>query len=153
MGQYTGAVESFMRAIQLQPRMKMERSDPGGENYHALGDLYVRFGLYDQALKVYENGLQNNPEAPRLYHGRGVAQLHLERYADAARNFERTLELDARYNSAVFNLAVARQAQGRNTEAMEIIERYLQTANRAGEQARIVAAQGLLQQLRERAKE
>lgn len=153
MGQYPDAVESFMKAIQLQPRMKMERSDPGGEHYHALGDLYVRFGLHDQALKVYENALQNNPEAARLYHGRGVSQLHLERYADAARSFERTLELDARHNSAMFNLGVARHAQGQHTEASDVLERYLQSANRAEDQARIIAAQGLLQQVRERARD
>ncbi|MFU8806798.1 MAG: tetratricopeptide repeat protein [Bradymonadaceae bacterium] len=153
IGQFTEAVDSYMKAIHAQPRLKMEPSDPGGEHYHALGDLYIRFGLFDQALKVYENGLQNNPEAPRLYHGRGVAQLQLERYDEAERSFTRTLELDGRHNSAVFNLAVSRQAQGKNDEAMEVLERFLQSANRAEDQARIVAAQGLLQQLKERRRE
>jgi tetratricopeptide (TPR) repeat protein len=153
IGQFPDAVTSYMEAIKAQPRMKMERTDPGGEHYHALGDLYIRFGLYDQALKVYENGLQNNAEAARLYHGRGVAQLHLERYADAARSFERTLELDRRHNSAVFNLAVARQAQGQHAQAMEVLERFLASANRSEDQARIIAAQGLLQQLKERTRQ
>ncbi len=151
MANYSDAVDSYMKSIQIDPRLRMDRDDRGGEHYHALGDLYVRFGLYDNALKVYENAIQNNANVARLYHGRGVAQLHLKRYSEAAASFEKTLELDASHPTGVFNLAVARQALGQDVAAIEVLQRFLDSGARGGgDPARIIAAQGLLQQLREK---
>ncbi len=152
VGRYPDAVESLMKAIHANPRLRMDREDRGGAHYHALGDLYVRFGLYDSALKVYENGIQNNADVARLYHGRGLAQLHLKRYTDAAASFQKTLELESGHPTAVFNLAVAYQGLGQDTQAIEVLQRFLDSYGKGAEQARLIAAQGLLQQLREKAR-
>lgn len=151
-GHYTDAVESLMKSIQTNPRLRMDREDLGGENYHALGDLYVRYGLYDNALKVYENGIQNNADVARLYHGRGVAQLHLKRYPDAAASFEKTLSLQPGHPTGVFNLAVAHQALGQDNQAITVLESFLANRVKGADEARMLAAEGLLQQLREKNK-
>ncbi|MGM0556877.1 MAG: tetratricopeptide repeat protein [Myxococcota bacterium] len=150
MADYPDAVESFMKSIEASPRMKIGEDDPGGAAYHALGDLYLRFDFNDKALKVYENGITNNPEAPRLHHGRGLAQLKLERYQQAAESLRKALELKESYASASFNLAIAQNAMGQRDEAIERLERFL---TRAEDQARVVAAQGLLQKLKQQKKE
>ena len=153
LGDNAGAVDSFTKAIKASPRMKMDREDTGGAHYHALGDLYVEFGFFDKALKVYENGITNNPNATRLFQGRGVAQLRLERYSDAAQSFEKALEIEPSNSTALFNLAVAHEAMGHPKGAMDALKRFLQVAGRGNNQARIAAAQGMMQKLKKQIKQ
>lgn len=153
IGEHAAAVESFMKSIEANPRMRMGEEDPGGAHYHALADLYVEFGFYDKALAVYENGVENNSESPRLFQGRGVAQLELERFEDAAASFEKALELDSTRSTALFNLAVAHQKMGRPKGAMDALEKFLEMAKRADNQARIAAAQGMMQELEKQMEE
>lgn len=143
--EYPAAVESFSKSIRANPRMKMDEDDPGGAAYHALGDLYLRYGFYDKALDVYDNALLNNEDVARLNAGRGVAQLKLERYEDAAESFERAIEQDPSHVPATFNLAVVHNQLGQHDAAIEVLEQYL---GRSADQARRSAAQGLLQELR-----
>lgn len=153
LGNHAEAVDSFMKAIEVAPRLKMDEEDPGGAHYHALGDLYVEFGFFDKALKVYENGLVNNSKSPRLFQGQGVAQLELERYDQAADSFQKVLEIDETNTSALYNLAVARQKKGNPDEAIDALDRFLKVANRGDNRARIAAAQGLMNKLKEERKE
>lgn len=153
MGNNADAVDSFMKSINANARMRMDKDDPGGTHYHALGDLYVEFGFYDKALKVYENGILNNEDSPRLYQGRGVAQLRLQRYQQAAQSFEKALEIDSSHATALFNLAVAHEAMGQPKGAMNALDRFLEIAERAKNRARIAAAQGMIQKLKEKEEE
>lgn len=145
LAEYPAAVESFMSSIRANPRMKMDEKDPGGAAYHALGDLYARFSLYDKSLAVYENGILNNPESAQLYAGRGMAQQNLKRPADAERSLEKALEIDPHNVAATFNLAVVKHALGQQDGAIEVLENYL---SRASDPARRQAAQGMLQKLK-----
>lgn len=145
IGDNAQAVESFTMSIRANARMKMDEEDPGGAAYHALGDLYTAYGFYDKALKVYENGVLNNGDVARLHAGKGVAQLKLKRFDDAAASFKKTLELDAKHVSATFNLAVAQNELGEHDEAIAVLETYLR---RSEDQVRRSAAQGLLQTLK-----
>jgi tetratricopeptide (TPR) repeat protein len=158
--QHAEAVESYGSAIRNDARMKMDKEDPGGAAYHALGDLYVRFGFHDKALQVYENGIQNNTydadgdgtdenKVPQLLTGKGVALLKLARYPEAEGVLKQSLELDPSQTAATFNLAVAHHAQTRSPEAVSLLENFLKRADRVEDSARIVAAQGLLQQIQE----
>ncbi len=146
---YPEAVEAYMASINAQARMKMDEDDKGGAAYHALGDLYNRFGFYDKALKVYENGLENNPGVPRLMIGRGVAQLKLERFAEAESSFKEALELDKSATTAIFNLAVAYMAQKKVDQAVEGFNNFVAVADHSRDEARIIAAQGFVQKIME----
>lgn len=153
LGEHAKAVESFMESIKANARLKMDEDDPGGAHYHALADLYVQFGFFDKALEVYENGIQNNSESPRLFQGRGVAQLELERFSDAAESFEKALELDSTAATAFFNLAVAHEKLDRPKAAMEALQKFQDYAERSKNQARIAAAQGMMQDLEKQMEE
>jgi superkiller protein 3 len=146
---YPDAVESYMKSIESNARMKMDEEDPGGAAYHALGDLYIRFALFDKAIKVYENGLENNPDVPRLLMGLGVAQLNAEKYAEAESSFASALENDPSMSTAVFNRGVALMQLGRTDDAVKAFEEYSVRANPEKEMAQITAAQGFVQQIRE----
>lgn len=146
-GEFGAALDSYMEAIRVNPRLRMTANDPGGEHYHALGDLYVRFRLFDHAVSVYENGFANNPQSPRLSQGLGTALMGLNRPDDAVRAFENTLELDAQNGPANFNLTVALRDAGRLGEAIAHGEKVL--ASGAGlNEARGRALELLLEDLR-----
>jgi len=146
---YTEAIDGYMKSIQANARMRMDRNSKGGEAYHALGDLYNRYGFFDHAVKVYENGMENNPDVARLHLGLGVAQLKLKRFEEAERNFRKSLELDQSLNTAVFNLAVSHMALGRTDEAVQGFDNFAARADQTRDSARIIAAQGFIMQIRE----
>jgi superkiller protein 3 len=147
--QYPEAVEAYMKSIESNARMKMDEEDDGGAAYHALGDLYIRFELFDKAIQVYENALENNEDVPRLRMGLGVAQLNAEKYAEAESNFSKALELDGSMSTAVFNRGVAFMQLGRTEDAVKAFQEYSDRANPEKESAQITAAQGFVQQIKE----
>ncbi len=159
---YVDAVASYSKSIHANARMKMEKSDPGGAAYHALGKLYVRYKQFDKALAVYENGLLNNDQATspnrpvQLFSGKGVALMELGKYQDAGASFEKALSIDGGHTTSIFNLAVANMAMKKTDAAIKGFERFKSRADRSEDEARIVAAQGFIQQIRtaeEKAKE
>lgn len=149
VGEFAEAVESLERSIRGAPRMRLGEEDPGGSAYNALGDIYVRFGFFHKALQVFEDGIENNAEAARLYRGRGVAQLELERFESAASSFEQSLELESDVATAYFNLAVARRQSGDVAGAIDALRRYLDGAARREDRAKVAAARGKIETLEE----
>jgi tetratricopeptide (TPR) repeat protein len=147
MGHHPKAVEAYMKSIEADARMTFGEDDAGGVAYHALGDLYVTFGFPDKALKVYDNGITNNPEAARMYRGRGVAELELKQFEAATRSFRKALELGGDGGAAYFNLAAALEGAGRPQEAIQALEKYLDIAD-STDRARISVAQGMIQKLK-----
>lgn len=141
-GEFSEAVAAFTRAIETNPRLRMTAEDPGGEHYHALGDLYLRFRINDHAARVYENGVRNNPNSPRLHHGQGVALMQLERFDQAIESFRATLELDEAHGSAQFNLAVALHSSGDTDAAIEQLQ-YVTSRPAGLSQAQLRAVQQL----------
>jgi tetratricopeptide (TPR) repeat protein len=156
---YAEAVEAYMKSIESNARMRMDDEDPGGAAYHALGDIYIRFGFNDKALEVYENGIENNdidsrPLKPaRLYQGKGVALLKLLKFSDAAAQFQKALELDGSMTTAIFNLAVADMAMNKTEQAVEGFQRFTERADPSKDEARIVAAEGFIQQIKQKAEQ
>lgn len=148
MGEFAEAVSAYTRAIETNPRLRMAADDPGGEHYHALGDLYLRFRLFDHAARVYENGAVNNANSPRLFHGQGVALLQLGRYDEAVEAFESTLRIDPRHGSANFNLVVALRSAGERDQAIAQAEKLIETGAGLNE-PRLRAVQALLNDLKE----
>lgn len=147
LNQYVDGVSSLTKSIQLDARMRIGHEDPGGAAYHALGDLYLRFGFYDKALKVYENGILNNPDVAQLYRGRGVAQLKLKRFPDAEASFKKAIEMDPGSAPSYFNLALAQREQKQYKAALESIERFLLKADPVDDQVRMAAAGGMRSEL------
>lgn len=143
MQQYAQGVESLSKSIQLDARMRIGEDDPGGAAYHALGDLYLRYGFYDKALQVYDNGISNNPDSAQLYRGRGVAELKLKRFGEAEQSFKTALEKDPKSAKAFFNLALAQRAQQKDKAALDSLQRFIITADPVEDAIRIMAAGSL----------
>lgn len=147
MQNYTAGVASLTKSIQLDARMRIGEDDPGGAAYHALGDLYNRYGFYDKALQVYDNGITNNPESAQLYRGRGVAELKLKRFSEAEQSFRKALELEPKSAKAFFNLALSQHAQQNYKGALDSLQRFIITADPVEDSVRIMAASALKGQI------
>lgn len=145
-GQPLEAAEALMESIRIQPRLRLAQDDPGGEHYHALADLYLRYRLYDHAVDVYENGVRNNPDSPRLHHGLGVALMELDRHEEAVESFRETLEIDENHPSANFNIAVALHEADRTEDAIAQLDE-LTRGGQGMTEARMAAAEALLDDL------
>ena len=126
-GDFLDAVRSLMTSIEQEPRLRLAEDDIGGEHYHALGDIYLRFRLYDHASQVYENGVRNNPDAVRLHHGLGLSLMHLGRHSQAVDSFQEVLDREPEHASANFNIAVAMyqsgDLQGAIDQLTDLVER------------------------------
>ena len=57
--EYADAAEAFKNSIESNPVYK--NADGVTANYKELGELYAKFGFYNEATKVLTNGLMNNP--------------------------------------------------------------------------------------------
>ena len=144
---YTAGVASMTKSIQLDARMVIGEEDPGGAAYHALGDLYNRYGFYDKALQVYDNGITNNPSSAQLYRGRGVAELKLKRFSESEQSFRKALELEPKSAKAFFNLALSQHAQQNYKGALDSLQRFIITADPIEDNVRIMAASALKGQI------
>ncbi len=144
---YPEAVASLTKSIEHGPKMKIGGDDPGGAAYHALGDLYLRFRFHDKALKVYDNGLTNNPGVAQLLRGKGLAQLKLGRYDEAVGTLAEAVQADNRNGVGYFNLAVAQHKAGKTKEALETLDQFESRADGATDRAQLTAGQGLRTEL------
>jgi tetratricopeptide (TPR) repeat protein len=76
-----------------------------------LGDCFLEFGLYDQALTVYQEAIHFDKENPWLWHNVSVVYWHQENYEEAARANKRALTL--------FDIPAARQMETALKEKMD----------------------------------
>ena len=146
-GQFLAAANSYGDSIRINPRLRMAADDIGGEHYHALADLYLRFRLYDHAVRVYENGVRNNPEAVRLYHGLGISQMYMNRHAEAVESFREALNRDPSHGSANFNIAVAMYESGDLESAITQLTKLIEEGGSGMSGPRRQAAEALLEDL------
>jgi len=146
-GDQPKALRAYMDSIRANPRLKIGEEGLPGIAYNALGNLYLEYGFFDKALKVFENGVRNNSGNARLYHGKGVAQLELERFDQAIDSFKQAAERREKYASAYFNMAAAYRELDRPDDAIEALETFMESAGGSGDRARMSAARGLIQEI------
>lgn len=85
-GQYVEAVQSYQRAVEL---------DPTNEQYYFdLGVEYLIHFTFGPAAEVYRVGTQKFPTSSRQYLGLGFSHYAVREYRQAADGFTTALELD-----------------------------------------------------------
>jgi tetratricopeptide (TPR) repeat protein len=85
-GQYLEAVQSYQRAVEL---------DPANEQYYFdLGVEYLTHFTFGPAAEVYRVGTQKFPSSSRQFIGLGFSHYAVREYREAADAFTTALELD-----------------------------------------------------------
>jgi tetratricopeptide (TPR) repeat protein len=96
---YREAMAEVIRSI------KLGLEDASG--YSILGNCLLALGDHDKALRSFQKGIELAPDYADLHNDLGTAYLRLERCREAVAEFERALELNRYYQSALLNVALA----------------------------------------------
>lgn len=113
------AVKDFSRYIELNP------SDP--EGYILRGDARTFNHDYEQALEDFNKALKLSPSSAEAYLGRGLARAGMSRYQEAIKDYQWVLTKNPRNPEALLNMGRACMLSGRPIEAMNYLERALET--------------------------
>lgn len=89
---YQAAIESFNKAIELDPNYALAFNDRGVANYH-LNNLQT-------AQEDYSKAIELDPNYAYAYHNRGIVSVDLNQNNEALADFNRSIELDPSYVSA-----------------------------------------------------
>lgn len=84
-GNIAGAAEAYRRAVEI---------DPTEAFVFDLGEHFLRYRGFDDAVKIFEYGLGRYPRAARLHVGLGIARYSLGEYDAAVESLCRAVDLD-----------------------------------------------------------
>jgi protein O-GlcNAc transferase len=85
--------------------IKLGLEDASG--YAILGNCLLALGDLDKAMRSFQKGIDLAPGYADLHNDLGRAYLQLEKCKDAVTEFDRALELNRYYQTALLNLAIA----------------------------------------------
>src|SRR5438045_172697 len=110
------AIQENRRALELDPNL--------AQAHHAIGNIYLHYGLLDRAVEEFRRTLAIDPGnfgAPRRI---GLALVYRGRYEDGLRMIR---QVPAQSNQSLwtYQVAWALLYLGRNDEASTLMERYL----------------------------
>lgn len=110
------AEAAYLQALALAPDLE--------DAYLNLGAMWAAAGRFDEVVRLSDAALQHCPGCALVHFNRGVALDHLERLAEAAASYERSLELDPDLADAHFNLAQLHQRSGDERGALRHYSAY-----------------------------
>jgi serine/threonine protein kinase/tetratricopeptide (TPR) repeat protein len=113
-GRYEEAVESYKRALEVEPNLKITVTGLSWIYLNHLGEI-------DKAIELCQRQLVENEDAFRLYDCLGWAYLGKGDWPSAENAFEKAVELNPRWTLILFRLAHSYRLQGRYHEAIEIL--------------------------------
>jgi len=96
------------------------------EDFFAKANELFTEGDIGGALEMVNNGIEIEPDEPKLWYNKGVYEGRLERHIDAVGSFEKALELRPDYAAAWFNKAVALISLGRAQKAVDAVTRVIE---------------------------
>jgi tetratricopeptide (TPR) repeat protein len=122
---YQAAVESYKRAIELEPKNKAA--------FRGLGAAYVSLQRKDDAVSTFKKLLEINPYDEYAYTGIGYAQIIDHDYDKAADAFRKQVEINPLDSTAQYSLANALVQLRRFPEALPEMEKTASLMPRAPE--------------------
>ncbi len=89
--------------------------------------IYLKRGLFTNALAIIDRKLQLTPDDPTWLFGKGFASIQMKTYDDAIAAFTRLLSIQTNSNDALFNRAVAYLQSGKLDDARADYEKLQQS--------------------------
>ena len=117
-GRLEEALESFRRALQIQPGL--------AQSHNNLGITLQDLGRREEAVASYQRALALKPDYAMAYNNLGTALKEQEKIDEAVDCFRRALQLKADDLMACSNLASALKEQGQLIEAAACYRRALE---------------------------
>jgi tetratricopeptide (TPR) repeat protein len=94
------------RGVQLF-ETEMSRQPTNEILFVTTAQVYLKHGLFTNALTIIDRKLQADPEDPSWLFGKGFASIQLKRYDDAIAALSHLLSIQSTNNDALFNRAIA----------------------------------------------
>ncbi|MFT3914621.1 MAG: tetratricopeptide repeat protein [Anaeromyxobacteraceae bacterium] len=110
-GEAEGARTSLERALELRPK--------DSKVLGLLGQAYYKLARYDDAGKVWQKLVDDNPVEPSARVNLGLARLKGKRYPDAVKQLEIALDLNPEHKKAMGYLGLALLESGEPARAKE----------------------------------
>lgn len=104
-GQYKRAIGEYDKAVALEPNYV--------DAYINRGNYYRQIKQYDMAIANYDTAIVLSPNQTEGYANRGFVLFYLDRYIEAAKDFEKVTEYKfaTLYGALWYYLAIERQAK------------------------------------------
>jgi tetratricopeptide (TPR) repeat protein len=97
--------------------------------HFSLGNVHLKAGRLDLALKEYDVALQRNPDLPRAHLNKGIVFLERKQYDEAQEEFHHELRINPNEDKAYNNLSAAYRLQGLHDQAVENAEKAVKLKN------------------------
>ena len=119
-GQYDKAIPTFEKLIVL---------DSGYSSaYNNLGSVYLSQKRYELAAEHFVKALKYDARLAGPYNGLGVVYANKADNSAAIENWKKAVELDNQQYDALYNLGILLTKMDRFEEAVDYLERFIQTA-------------------------
>ncbi|NTV27531.1 MAG: tetratricopeptide repeat protein, partial [Methanothrix sp.] len=151
MGQFEHALDSYNRALKINPRSskalkdkanvlyRIGRYDEAIDNYkkaleinfqlidawYGIGNAMSKLGRYKMAISAYEEALKINTSFIDAWVGKGVALGNIDRYQEAIESFDRAIKINPLLKEALYGKYLALQQIERGEELTKITNKVI----------------------------
>lgn len=119
-----GSVLSFPGRETGEPASARDDAAAAAEDSLERGARSVDHGSFDEALRIYDEGIAARPADPALHFNRAVVLEDLDRIDDAVVAYQRCLEVGPDFADAHWNLARLYEIRGTRTLALRHFSAY-----------------------------
>lgn len=92
---YKGAIESYTKAIELNPVFS--------EAYYNRGIAAFSLKEYPEAIDDFSKVIRMKPDYTKAYHNRGISWVALKKYKEAMEDYNMAIKLQPAYSDAYYN--------------------------------------------------
>ena len=111
LGNFTGAVQFYQQAIQLEPDF--------ADAYLSLGHAYIKLEKSQDAIKAFKEATRLNPDMDEAHYGMGLEYFRTGNMKDAAKAFKKAVTVRPNMAKAHYGLALAYQDMGKQDLLLE----------------------------------
>ncbi|MFX0102170.1 MAG: tetratricopeptide repeat protein [Candidatus Hodarchaeota archaeon] len=116
MGSYEEAIENLDKCLKI---------DPGNiDALNGIGVCYTELGNNEKAIQYFDKIIEKYPE-DYCWNNKGIALMRLEKYDDAAKAFEKAIEIDPEIGDAWYNKACLAALTGDTKNAIEFLKKAI----------------------------
>jgi tetratricopeptide (TPR) repeat protein len=124
-GQFTAAIASYRRALELRPQLVEARNNLA-QAYDGLGSEMASMGLTDEAVANFRHAIDVDPEFFEAHCNLGNALRSAGQIDAAVESYDRALRIMPRFAEAHCNRAIALRLQGQALQAEAACRRALE---------------------------
>ncbi len=129
LGEFKKAEEVMAMAAQIarDKKGKLDHFVAGklANEHYRIGNIYLDFGLYDDAIEEYRKALELYPELPDVHTKLGVALRNKGEFEEAIVHFNKAKEINPTYSAAWVQLGLTYYMKGLTGLAVEEWEKAL----------------------------